>query len=395
MTAPAVVPTPPESKGFTRHDWRHVRFAMRKVASDLSRRGAVARCGLPLWDAEAIIGATLDDLEVKRFPADVTVERFGRRAKYKGLRQCRNTWECPVCAEREARNAGDALRFVAEKNRAAGGGNYTITLTIRHRQSAELRHLLLGLIAAWRKVVAGNPWKRQVAAYGVVGYVRTPEITHGEENGWHPHLHVGLFTDRPLTEAELAAFGEWLSARWRRILLKQFGSIAHVPTTESGVTVGETHKDDYIAKFGLAGEIAKAIVKRSKGKSRSPWDILFALATGEGTNTDRGLWREYAQAMYRHRQLTWSKGLKQRFDVVEGVRAERVREAEADGTPAEPEVVLTITPRVYMAVVYGTSLEGDCIRACESGRSTDVIRRWFRKSVLWWYRERGLDPPRL
>lgn len=395
MTA-AVAPAPEKPKGFTRHDWRTVRLSMRKVAAELSHRGALSRCGTPLCEYEAtfMLGDSLLDLGHHVSLGDVTVERFGRRARYRGVRECRNLWECPVCAERAARDAGEELRVAADTNRQRGGHNYTLTLTVKHSRAEVLEPMLLGLVLSWRKTVAGNPWKRQCDRYGIVGYVRAPEVTHGE-NGWHPHLHVAVFASRKLTEGEQEQLRDWMIARWRRITGKVFGSVRNVPTVEHGVVFRPMHKTDYLAKFGLAGEIAKATVKRSKGTHRSPWDLLQGITVGNAEPGDRSLWREYADALHGHKQLTWSKNLRALLDVEAGVLERRRAEAADDGKQLEREVVLTIPGRVYVTAVWQQEAEWFCLRAAESGRPASVVGKWFRRYVRRWYRTRGLAVPDL
>ena len=366
---------------------------MRSVAAGLSRRGAVARCGLPLYASEPLFGDTLLDFDARGKVGDVQVERFGRRARFLGVRACRNVWECSICAERKARESGEVLRVIAEANRAKGGGNYTVTLTLRHARSMALEPLLDGLVASWRKVLQGNPWKRQADRYAVVGYVRAPEVTYGDDNGWHPHLHVALFSARRLSTEELSELREWLVARWRRIVGRQFPDGSVVPNSEQGVVCRPMYKSDYLAKFGLGGELAKQVVKRSKGAHRSPWDMLLALTLGSGTDVDRALWREYASAMHGHKQLTFSKGLRERFNAAALVEEQRVAEAVLDGTSETPEVVLHIDGPFFVAAVHNTQLEVDILRAAESGRRTAVIERWWRRAALRASRARGLPPP--
>lgn len=367
---------------------------MRTVASNLSRRGNVARCGLPLWTSEATIGETFEDLHVAHYAGDVKIERHGRRAKYLGVRECRNVWECPICSDRVAREVGEQLRFAADKNRELGGANYTIALTIKHRST---RHELAAMVDlvndGWRRVLSGAPWKRKVSEVGIRGYVRAVEITHGEAHGWHPHIHVALFTVRVLSQTERDELRAWISARWRRIVIRMTGSSEYTPNDERGVVLRPMYKTDYLAKFGLGGELAKAIVKRSHGEHRSPWDMLQALATGTGTDRERGLWREYTAAMYGHKQLTWSKGLKDLFGVEAGILERREAEAVEDGNPNEPETVLEMSAKIYTTAVYNTDLESECLRAAESGRPVEVIRRWFRAQVRQRFRRLGLAPP--
>ncbi len=395
VTAPQLeqrIPGPdpgPKPGGFNRSDWRRMRYAMRRRAQGLAHRGRISRCGLPLYTpAGDLADRQLFDFPLPPQAADVELWRRGDRAEYRGLQTCGSPWECPICAEKLARKNGQLLTAGARVIRRRGGEVYSIAFTIRHKATSALapNEKLIGL--AWRKVQAGEPWKRARARYGIQGYARAPEVTHGD-NGFHPHLHVGLFVRRRLEKCELEQFQDWLSTRWRRILVRLGVDPKELPTFSRGVKIRKLHKDDYLAKFGLGGELAKGHVKRAEKQHRTPWQILYDLTTGQARRSDVWLWREYAAAMFRERPLTWSKGLRLELEVdleVELMRQEDDGAARLAGDRPEPELVLRIDGRSWIRDVLGQDLESELVELAEAGRSPDALLAHYRDRT-------GRSPP--
>jgi hypothetical protein len=76
---------------------------------------------------------------------------------------------------------------------------------------------------------------------------------------------------------------------------------------------------DYCAKMGLADEIAKPAFKRARGHGRTPMQLLYDIMVGarrrESIAADVERWLEYAKAMRGCKQLTWSRGLRERYQL--------------------------------------------------------------------------------
>src|SRR5690242_12662166 len=68
---------------------------------------------------------------------------------------------------------------------------------------------------AWAAIVAGRHRMRLREEFGLIGYVRAVEVTHGTA-GWHPHLHVLPLTEAPLDLDELRELHVFLRERWGR-----------------------------------------------------------------------------------------------------------------------------------------------------------------------------------
>jgi hypothetical protein len=103
---------------------------------------------------------------------------------------------------------------------------------------------------AWASLVAGRHRRELCRRFGLVGYVRAVEVTHGRR-GWHPHLHVLLLTQAPLDLDELRDLHRFLRDRWgRRVTALGF----RAPALHRGVRLLPVFSADgvggYLTKVG-------------------------------------------------------------------------------------------------------------------------------------------------
>jgi hypothetical protein len=222
-----------------------------------------------------------------------------------------------------------------------------------------------------------------------IGSIRALEITIGP-NGWHPHLHVLLFTSRDLGSADQSALLEFVRRRWTEAITRRNpdnGQIYRVPDSIHGVTLTESHRDAYIAKLGLADELVMSSTKRGHGADhRTPLQLLEDAEVFR-TERDVALWREYAREMHGARQLTWSKGLRQRFAIPDINDDLLSAEPEATG---ESTLVFTIDPRDWDQFV-GPDVELQ-LRILEAARASPTEYDLADAIVRLLDEAKGLDP---
>jgi hypothetical protein len=222
---------------------------------------------------------------------------------------------------------------------------YLVTLTLPHDQGDRLRPLYEAVADSYRYVRTGAEWYEVKGRVGFVGEVRALEVTVGA-HGWHPHLHVLLFTARPLDSETLGELRAYLLGRWSR-RVEYFGYRA--PSEEHGVTIVESHRDDYLAKMGLADELVKGLGKVAQGDSRTPLQVLADFAQ-TGAMADLALWREFTLAMHGAHQLTWSRGLRERYAPEEEKTDAEIVEGESDSAE---ETLAAIPVDIWHALVRG------------------------------------------
>jgi hypothetical protein len=255
-------------------------------------------------------------------------------ATFTGVVLCGSVWACPPCSYVICRRRTDELRTVLTRHAAIGGGDCLLTLTTPHDLGDALKPMRQQTARAWRFVCSGAPWKRLKARLGIAGFVRGAEVTHGP-NGWHPHLHVIVLTRRPLTIAQRAELEAFAWRRWSRAITKphkETGTVYRVPLEGIGAKVTSLGREDYIAKLGLADEVASTVTKGARAGHRTGFQILYDVWRAQGANLrDVELWYEYVTELQGAKQLTWSVGIRQRYAIADQTDLELVEQERPEG----------------------------------------------------------------
>lgn len=264
------------------------------------------------------------------------------RAGYKGLITCASWSACPVCLAKISERRRIELQATIKAARAKGYVVAMVTLTQDHTSGDDLTDLVDRLNNGYRQVKTTRAWKRIEKQYGIEGpsgraggwslrvrSVRAFETTWGY-NGWHPHLHV-IFILPPGSDVSL--FGDELRDLW----YDQMGG-TYSPDPLTGellpsqrdlwdrcckVTCNDGEVADYVTKWGhdprwdVAHEVAKSNSKHARvGRSKhyTVADLLFSYSE-EGNKHHGQLYLEFGLAMKGRKQLVWSPGLREMFDL--------------------------------------------------------------------------------
>lgn len=279
----------------------------------------------------------------------VTQTADGARAGLGGVQSCGSVHACPVCSEKV--NAGRQAELTAGINGWLAGGGAVLfgTLTLRHNRGHRLADLLDAISPAWNRTTSGagvawNGSRRRngdigdKARFGIAGVVRVVETKHGI-NGWHPHVHFLVFLDAALSPRQVLDLEARMFGRWESALVKMgFSTIREVGIDLRPVTAGDG-LGDYFTKAtygttagGAAYEVTGSHSKREGKGGRTPFDLLRAVVeVGDADALD--LWHEYEAATKGRRQLTWSRGLRDRLAL--GVEATDEELVEADDLAGE------------------------------------------------------------
>lgn len=304
------------------------RYELQSVARDLLQGERVAIC--------------LRRLGFGKHSVEIWVSHEFHKAHIKGCVVCGSVWICPVCAARITERRRLELTNALVMARQKGLIPILVTVTFQHRRSDLLKDLLKVLSKAWSKVQAGEPWKRIKSQFGIVGSVSGLETTWGFANGWHPHKHI-LFFCR-LNRIDKTRLEAVISERWR----SKLGELGHYANEFIGVNVkiGNEAAGDYIAKWGLDFELAKSPVKKGRVGGYSPFQLLQL--TNEGKAWSSKLFIEYAKAMKGHKQLFWSRGLRELL----GLAREQTDEELANQAFEASYLFAVLTWRQYEKVLY-------------------------------------------
>ena len=264
----------------------------------------------------------------------------GSHAHWSGLERCASVWACPVCAAviRSARAA--EIEQAVTNHLANGGAALFFTGTLRHSLADPLAQTLDGILSAWRRTISGAPWRRASERMGIVGTIRTVEVTRGDY-GWHPHVHVLLLLDSEPSQVQLHEFRGWLFDRWadcversgcRRPLpvgldMQEVGGDGRVLAQYISKVQGEDLEASRLVashRWGVGAEMARGDVKTGRAGSRAPFELLDSDSAQDGA-----LWREYYLATKGRRCTTWSRGLRERLGVVDRTDEQIIEDTEA------------------------------------------------------------------
>lgn len=365
-----------EFKARVRRSRRYAgRRTLWRITSDRACRG----CGRAAMDPESgvVIARTADGAAVAL-----------------GLMKCGRIWLCPVCSAKIRHLRAEEVTKAVVEWITRGGTAYLVTFTARHAASHRL-DVLMGAMqgtrpmvakpcgkggcteaapcgkgrcrkaaprrpGAYQRLITGSTWAgrkasaktRHAASEGVrdrvgyIGMIRSTEVTVGEGNGWHPHLHCIVFVGGR-TEGERAnkqivevfepsesALAEWqghFRGVWTAALAKADPEFR--PSDEHGVDFKrlETVKDaedfgQYIAKTqdgkAPANELVRGDLKSGRGGNMAAFELLGRIgdlmggvpedeAAGHGSLPwclER--WAEYEAATKGRRAIEWTRYLR-------------------------------------------------------------------------------------
>lgn len=282
-------------------------------------------------------------------------------AHFAQVQLCGAVWCCPVCAPRIRQlRAAEVSHALGWWMRQHGAGSVALlTLTVRHGRHHHLADLVPTVRAGFRALTAGRFAKQLRADYGLVHHIKGWDATFGP-NGPHPHLHVVLLLDAPLSDARIDALRRAIYAQWSRTVVargldaptEQYGAhldvardVRRLSRYVGQVTSGEGDDDDTAAMeagaLAVAQEVARADLKAARREGhRSYWQLLadacrpLCDADGvldEAVEADRDLWREWERATAGITALRWSPGLRAAVQLGAEVTDEQAVAVEVGG----------------------------------------------------------------
>ncbi|MBD8617285.1 protein rep [Pseudomonas putida] len=285
---------------------RTARYQLQIAARRLLPNERVSHCVRTLTNSEGSVGILRD---IKR-----------GKAHFSGLQTCGSPWNCPVCSAKISERRKVEIREAVNTHVESGGGVEMVTLTVRHSRLDVLKGLMGMLRDALKRMREHRDYKHLRKLYEVVGSIRALEVTHGQANGWHPHLHELWLFPVPLKASQRAMLHRLLFSVWKTSCAR---AGLPEPSRERGVHIQQAHSAaDYVAKWGCeprwdaATELTKANSKKSRSaKGRTPFDLLRDYASGD--SRAGALFAEFAEAFKGFNQCRWSPGLKAVFGVTE------------------------------------------------------------------------------
>lgn len=305
------------------------RFSMQKVMAKLFPEQRVSKCLCCVQNNSKHIS--------------VFKSRSHGSISMSNLQTCSSVWLDPVCAAKITEKRRIEIKFGMDTHQAEGGSCTFVTRTFPHTKADSLISLRERLKKAEKIMKANYQYRKMLSAFGIIGDIKTLEITVSWHNGWHLHVHEIYFHKQGVfngaancTNPEYVAFLENFEKIffdiWHDVTLEAgFNEISR----EHGLTVQNgDFAADYIAKFGKEpqsnwsadAELTKAHIKKSRS-GFTPWDLI-RLYRDTGDKDLVPIIQEYGNSMFGANQVQWSKGLKKNLGVGEKTDEELAEELD-------------------------------------------------------------------
>lgn len=278
-----------------------------------------------------------------------------KKAHWGNVVRCGSIWNCPVCAKKitEQRRSELALGNKRWKEGAARfwfdfksvgkkfvgpikpeiqyfkGYTYLLTLTNSHHASHRLTDLKEGQKIAMDSFFSDRRGRKIFDQLGKQFHITNYEVTYGK-NGWHPHHHILVFSDKKLSIKEFSEINKELKNWWIDCCVR---AGLPAPSFKHGADLRDgTYADQYIGKWGIEHEMTKGHVKKGKEGGLTPFDLLqLSIEDKEvfGKKPSK-LFQEFAISFKGSAQLAWSRGLKALLTIAEKTDDEIANETEKE-----------------------------------------------------------------
>ena len=297
-------------------------------------------------------------------------------AAYGNLQTCKSVWVCPICASKITERRRVEL---AEGVKNWQGRILLLTLTLQHRSNESLELIVTSLLNAYsNKVTRGKFWDNLTRNFGIVGTIRTLEVTWGD-NGFHPHLHILLFSER--NQIDYEALHKRLYEKWEHSL----HSIGRYTNQKAfNLQFSNEAIANYVTKWGeidsnnnwdISHEMAKSPVKVARNGGYTPFAMLEESMLG---NEKFGLlFQEYAKYMKGKQQLRYSKGLKELLGITEKSDEEICNEK------IEQAYLFMVLSRGQWKQILGNDIRGELLQQVANGDIETVVTFLMKFGIDW------------
>lgn len=212
--------------------------------SDVSDKDSV-------WDSQRARTATVGDIygynpEFERYSERMSdcstflayAEEGVNNIKLKDANFCR-VRHCPVCQWRRSLfwKANMYVAYDEIKEKYPTHRWLFLTLTVRNCEITELRETLQHMNKAWHRLVKRKPFLKAVD-----GWIRTTEITKGEDGTAHPHFHVMLLVRPSYFAKNYIKHSDW-SEMWQSVLRVDYLPIVNIKAIKPNKKKGQTKED--------------------------------------------------------------------------------------------------------------------------------------------------------
>ena len=243
-----------------------------------------------------------------------------------------------MCARKIGARRAEQIREVVTAVDRLGGTVALVTFTLRHSHRDRLDEAWNALTRGWGAVCSGERYGRERQRWGILGWCAAVEVTRGDVHGWHPHRHVLVAFDGPMSQEMIEeAVGDWFPRFERAIGRRGFTAVAE----RGGFDVRKVAADSealgvYLSKIAL--EVTGGSGKDGRFGNRSPFQLVRdGVATGLADDIEA--WWEWERVSHGRQQLTWARGFRKGSGWARSARTRR--------SPPRTWEVMTLSCSLY------------------------------------------------
>ncbi len=272
------------------------------------------------YNSTCLCGVNRLDSKFDSTPVNVVRGAKSQKIFFNGLMKCGSVWRCPVCGFKIMKHRQNEIYFMSsEWLRNEGHQISFITLTIRHRSTFKLTESLDILLGEFRKLQKTKAYKAIENEHNIMGFVKTLEITYGDSNGWHPHLHLLVFHKSENSDLLHKNFIQNWCKR-KKVDALQRNQRAKIVFNNQGIT-------EYVTKWDMTKEMTQSNLKNVDCERYTPFSMLRKLSHDDFEDNAQGgylkgvlhfRYIEYCQATKGRHFITVSKKMKAFFKDVAG-----------------------------------------------------------------------------
>ena len=296
-----------------------------------------------------------------------------------GVATCGSVWACPVCRSKIVQKRSEQLDEIYKNGTEKGYKFALVTFTIPHTGADNLVELygsstlskgISGAFTKWRSSYCYS--KKFKAENEFIGDIKAVEITWGQVNGFHPHIHFVVITKNEIDPQKWQS--EFLK-EWQKQCSK---SGLKIPN-EKGVKVDLVNNGamvNYLAKWSVGSELQSDSVKESKGVNYSIAQLELMLIDEKyrcsgmrPMSLDRisGILASYYKAMHGQKQLQYGNlqtGWKDEL-IGEDVEDSQITQEQSEHTHTD---ILVLKKSLYMKINSQNKLSEfiECLESMES-----------------------------
>lgn len=297
------------------------------------------------------------------------IKSADNKAYYNNLQSCGNVWLCPVCSNKIAiKRREEVQRIMYHYIGMPGVHIGFLTLTVSHQNHEKFIKVKERLLKGWKAIQQSRQYRELCYKYRHLGDIRNMEVRVNKKNGWHPHLHIAVFSK--CNAVKLYRFGAEIINIWLQYHGRNAGSIGQsfsLIYNQKGISNYITKMNELDGKWNAASEMTLSHLKTAKDKDKesySPFDLLMNLQDEWCLKK----FKAYAFSIKGTRQLTFSKGVRNMHKLLNGEKTDLQLANEKENG----EVVCKIERNLWKAIAR-KSLQAYVLQKLQKEHITALI----------------------